>query len=218
MGLLGLELISEAATAMSIVNGTFDSDLGGWHDASKKGSTSYDSNRHMAVLTSGPGSSPSAAVLIQGDDGLFSFNDAQTVFSEDARLAFDIEFAALTIDVEEPAKNMKDSFQVWLYDADDLSGASDTNLLSVLINEWLGNRQFSLDLSSLTGRKVALSFELNDEDDGFDYQVNLDNVRVQSQEHVIPLPGSLYLLCSGLLAEWLSRKYCKKIYSKKLTG
>lgn len=206
MGFFGCMITSNAIFAMGIVNGAFDADLSGWHDVSNGGSVSYDPEQQKAVLVSGSGVAAGAAVLMQGDDGRFAFADAQTLTQGDAWLTFDVEFALFGRDSQETGEGLNDSFQVWLYDAHDASGKSDVSLLSLFVDDGLARQHFSLDLIAFTGRTLSLSFELNDENDGVDHRVSLDNIRIESHTHHVPLPNSLWLVLSGLLAESLRQR------------
>ena len=202
MGYLGCAMLSEAAIAMVIVNGAFDTDLSAWHDASQSGSVQYDPIHQSAILSSGIGSSAYSAVLMQGDDGNLSFAEAQTLIQGDDWLTFDVDFEVSGFDAQESGTGLNDSFQVLMYDAND--AGSDVNLFNLFMVDGIGESlHFSVDMSYFVGRRVALSFELSDENDGFDYRINLDNVRLESRDYTIPLPNSLSLLFSGLLAEWL---------------
>lgn len=209
MSFLMCALLPETTRAMAIINGSFDEDLAAWQDASNNGAVEYDIVRRAALLSSAPGSSVNAAVLIQGDDGSFSFGDAQTLALGNDWLTFDADFSMLGFDQQESGDGLADSFQVLMYDANDASGASDVRLLSILIEDYLGLKHFSLDVSPFTGRRVALSFELNDENDGRDHSIRLDNIRLQTRINSVPLPNSVYLIVSGVLAQWLGVGCCR---------
>jgi hypothetical protein len=66
---------------------------------------------------------------------------------------------------------------------------------------------FSLDISSLIGRSVAFSFEVNDEDDGFNSTFALDNVQLTSLV-MVPEPSTLLLFLIAVGA--LTRKQLAK--------
>ena len=67
-----LFIISNLVNASLILNGSFDTDLNHWHDASDKGSVVFDNG--VANLATGDGFGPYSAVFVQGDDGFFNFN------------------------------------------------------------------------------------------------------------------------------------------------
>lgn len=188
--------VAMSAHAIPFANGDFSSGSG-WNDFSGNGSTSIAGGQ--AQLETGAGADPFSAILVQGDDGSFGFLSPITLASNVTTLTFDASFINLGSDIDESGIfSFTDELFVNLYDAIDFS----FDLLSLPgINSTaaLGFVSYSIDVSSLAGRDVALSFELLDEDDGFDSRVLLDNVVFNTASVSVPEPSTLYLLSLGVL-------------------
>ena len=193
--------LSGTVSAASITNGTFDTGLSNWSDASGIGSVAYNAVTQSAELLGGQDFSPiKAAVLVQGDDGTFSFSNPLLLTPGNDLLKFDANFSQVGVDALETGSGFDDSFQVWMYDANNPTGLSDANLLDLSMVSFLGSQSFSLDISSFAGQSVAFSFELGDENDGFNYRAAIDNIRMESRPPVsnLPLPNTLLLVLIGM--------------------
>jgi len=180
---LTMTAISTMAHAVPFSNGDFTSGGTDWNDASSTGSVSFVSG--AAQLDTGSGDDPYSAILVQGDDGAFNFGAPISLEAGDTFLNFDVSFISLGTDVTETGgSSFGDYLSVVLYDSVDSS--FDTTLTSA-IDSSLGEGfvRYNLDVSSLIGRDIALSFELSDLNDGFNSRLLLDNISFSS----VPLPG-----------------------------
>ncbi|WP_445370985.1 PEP-CTERM sorting domain-containing protein [Methylomonas sp. HW2-6] len=196
-------LYADSVSAAAIVNGTFNSDLNGWSTVTSNGAVNWNS-AGAAELVTGAGTAPFSAVIVQGDDGLFSFGTPILLGAGDDFLKFDALFSSLGNDgSESPAGLFSDNLSLWMYDANGLG-----DVLLATIDALSSATSFSLDLSAYVGRSVAFSFELNDEEDGLDSKVLLDNVRLEQRSEPpvsVPEPGTLGLMMLGGLA------YCGRV-------
>lgn len=188
---------SNAVSAATIVNGNFNSDLSnGWSTVTANGTVAWDSANNTAVLSTGADVAPYSAVLVQGDNGFFSFPNPILLGPGDDFIKFDAVFSTLGVDtVESGAGLFTDNMQVWMYDA---NGLGDVQLAK--IDALTSSTSFSFDLASYIGHSVAFSFELNDENDGLDSQVTLDNIRLEQRATPpvnVPEPDTLMLLILG---------------------
>lgn len=196
-------VLSNFAFAASIVNGAFDADLSGWSTVTNTGTAQWDAGK--AVLATGSDAAAQSMVLVQGDDGSFSFSSPILLGAGDDLFKFDAVFATLGADALESGGGFSDNLNVWLYDA--VNSSFDTIIAT--IDATTASLSFSFDLSSFIGRSVAFSFELNDENDGFDSKVSLDNIRMEQRPVIIsvPEPGTFLLLIItglfGLTGNWL---------------
>ncbi|WDE13105.1 PEP-CTERM sorting domain-containing protein [Thalassomonas haliotis] len=180
--------------------GEFSNSLGDWHDASANGSVFAEDG--VAKLASGSGNSPYSSVLVLGDDGNFAFNDALLIDSVNTLLHFDLWFFESEKDNSESgSSSFTDNISLAVYDAVD----SSFDILMQNINVSALQTTFTLDLSALAGRYVAFSFELADENDGYNAVFALDNVFLSSATSV-PEPSSL-LLFFALLIPVFGRKH-----------
>lgn len=188
--------LPNSVSAASIINGTFDSDLSGWSTVTTNGTAVWDSINNAAVLSTGADVAPYSAVLVQGDDGFFSFTNPILLGVGDDFLKFDAVFSSLGTDaLETGAGPFTDNLQVWMYDANGLG-----DVLLATIDALTSNTGFSLNLASYIGHSVAFSFELNDEDDGLDSRVTLDNIRLEQRSAppvTVPEPNTLLLMILG---------------------
>ncbi len=184
--------LSNAVFAGAILNGNFDTDLSGWATVTNGGTAQQVGGQ--AVLSTGSGAALFSSVLVQGDDGVFSFPSPITLAAGDDFFKFDAVFTLLDLDALESDGGFSDNLQVWLYDANSLGDA-----LIATINASTSGPSFSFDLSSFIGRSVAFSFELNDENNGTNSQVTLDNIRIEQRSisNAVPLPGTLLLVIIG---------------------
>lgn len=195
---------SNPVFANTIVNGNFDTDLSDWTAITSLASDAtvqWDSSGKV-MLSTGTEATPATAVLIQGDAGDFSFTSPILIGTGDDLLKFDFEFMNLGVDPTESSYNFTDNLQVWIYDAD---GIND-QLVAEITQLNLGLSSVTFDLSGYTGHSIALSFELNDEYDGFDSRVYIDNVRIEASP--VPVPAAVWFELTGLLgfaANWKRR-------------
>lgn len=194
--------LSNAVSATPIINGTFDADLSGWSTVTNGGTAQWAAGQ--AVLSTGDGVAPFSSVLVQGDDGLFNFITPIVLGAGDDLFKFDAVFTTLGADAQESGLDgngdpslFTDNLIVKLYDAVDFTGASDYTFIT--IDALTSGSSFSFDLSSFIGRSVAFSFELNDENNGTNSQVTLDNIRIEQRAttNTVPLPGTLLLVIIG---------------------
>jgi hypothetical protein len=195
---VSLFAFSMLANAGLIQNGDFTTDLNHWHDASDNGSVVYDNG--VVNLSTGMGTGLYSAVLVQGDNGFFNFNAPLLIDATQSFLAFDLWQVSRDVDISESGtSSLNDAFNLSIYDAVD----SSFDLLFTSLAVTSQQQRFLLDISSLTGRSVAFSFELNDENDGFDTRFALDAVQLTSLVSV-PAPGTLLLFALAIGA--LTRK------------
>ncbi len=183
--------------AASFGNGDFSAGGNLWNDASGSGSVSFGGGQ--AVLETGAGADPFSAVIVQGDDGLFNFASPISLANDVNWLIFDVSFENLGADSSENGTAFfTDALFVALYDALDFTKDL---ILDPFIDSSVtaGFNQYALNVSALQGRDVALSFELSDEDDGFNSRVTLDNIQFASTLAApVPEPSSILLICIGL--------------------
>lgn len=185
--------LSNFVSAASIVNGTFNSDLSGWSTVTNGGTVQWDVSG-KAVLLTGSDAAIFSSALVQGDDGFFSFSDPIVLGSGDDSFKFDFDFSTLVADALETATSLfNDNLKVWLYDADSLGDVLITSIDALTSD----SSSFSFNLLPYLGHSVAFSFELNDENDGVNSQVALDNIRIE--QTAVPLSGTLGLEAIGLL-------------------
>ncbi len=200
--LLGLILLSALpVNAASFVNGDFASGGSSWNNASDTGSVSFSGGE--AVLQTGTGTSIYSAVMVQGDDGSFNFNNRFLLGNDIEFLHFDALFNRLGTDSSEAvtAGSFADALFVSLYDYQDITFAHDL-LFDPQINSTVDGLliSYAFNVSSLQGREIALSFELLDDNDGYNSKVTLDNVRFAPvlPTGTVPTPSVLVLLFAGL--------------------
>lgn len=188
-------LLSNFASAASIVNGNFDTDLSGWNTLSNGGLAQWDGG--AAILSTSSGVAAPSSLLVQGDDGSFSFANPIQLKAGNEILRFDAIFSDLGADsLETPPGPFTDNLQVWLYDANDPSTNSDALLATIDI--LTSGTSFSIDLANYIGQFVAFSFELYDENDGRDSSVRLDNIRLEPAAiNAVPSPSTLLLMVIG---------------------
>lgn len=190
---LNLIFFSQISNAGLISNGDFTDGLDGWSDVSSSGAVSVING--AANFVSGSGTDLYSAVLVQGDDGFFSFNTPLVIDADNAVLKFDLWQLSRTTDIFESAMSvLNDSLNLSIYDAEDPS--FDLLFTNFIITSQL--QQFTLDISSLIGRSVALSYELNDEDDGFNSTFALDNVELTSASVTVSEPNTIFLILLSL--------------------
>jgi len=195
-----------AVQAMPVVNGGFEAGLDGWQDYSGTGFVTWEAG--AAVLNTGEGTDPYSAILVQGDDGNFSFTNPIQLPDSVLRLEFDLWLLGQEADATESGTGFfSDFLSLNIYDA--LDWTFDMQFAALPLS-WEITR-VSLDISALAGRDVALSFELADEDDGFNIWLALDNVTLVTEAlnpapTPVSEPGTLGLLTLAGFGLWLARR------------
>lgn len=190
-------------SAADIVNGTFDSDLSGWATVENNGSAAWNSVDQTAELTTGEGVSLFSVMMIQGDDGsLTSFADPLDITADNDWLKFDAVFSLLDADSFESGGLVgSDYLEVAFYDS--------TNWwLLATVDATTLDTSFSIPMTGFQGLSVALSFELYDDDDGFNSKVVLDNIRFEGEPDPSPVPEPpvIWLLLTGAMAVLLRKR------------
>ncbi len=200
--IMAFSLLPQFASAVPFTNGDFSSGLTGWNDASSTGTVSVVGG--AAHLETGAGADPFSAVLVQGDDGFFFFTPPLSLGISDNYLIFDVDFLDLGADGSEGAPYFDtDNLAVLVYDALDFNLDL---LFGAVADTTTPSQQIVLDVSSLAGRDVALSFELTDANDGRDSRAIIDNVYFSDAAPTsMPEPSTLILLGSGLLLTFRKR-------------
>lgn len=188
--------LSNAVSATPIVNGTFDTDLSGWSTLDSTNDLFANGTVHQtagqAVLSTGDGSAPLSAAIDQG----LSFA-AISLGSNDAFFKFEALITRFDVDTTESLTiSGDDSLNVWMYDINDpLNNYFIANIANFAV---LTATEYSFDLSPYSiGLNVAFSFELADEDDGFNSKVALDNIRIEQRSVTVPEPGTFMLVILG---------------------
>lgn len=193
-----LTALSNVGYAAAIVNGNFEAGLSDWNQlVNIEGSVRWTDG--TAILSAGAGTALPTAVLFQGTEDFENFDNGIPLDTADRFLSFDAVFSELIFPDEIDSGTESDSLEVWLYDVNDA-------VLLETIGTTTGISSFLIDISAYSGRRVAFSFELNDSEDGKNYQVVLDNVRI------VPLPSTMILIMAGGLAYvagWLRHR---KVY------
>ena len=195
---------STAAHATIISNGDFSSGLDEWNDLSSTGSVTESGGQ--VILSSGDNFDPFAAVLVQGDDGSFLFNSPIIVGLNVSMLSVDVSVVSTLIDpTEQGLSTFTDTLFLAIYDA------ADVNFDAAFEIPVLGNvaETFLFDMSDWLGREIAISFELADEDDGFNNSFSVDNVffTYNNTSVSVPEPKSFIMLLFGLALLTRCRKF-----------
>ncbi|WP_394224272.1 PEP-CTERM sorting domain-containing protein [Alteromonas gracilis] len=193
--LVQLLSFSTVARATLINNGDFSSGLNGWNDGSFTGSVTE--NGGQAILSSGDSFDPFAAVLTQGDDGSFLFDSPIMVASNVSMLSVDAALVSTLLDPTELGGSaFSDTLFLAIYDAADVTFDAAFEIPA------LGNvaETFLFDMSDWLGREIAISFELADEDDGFNRSYSVDNVffTFNNTPVSVPEPESFIMFLVGL--------------------
>lgn len=183
----------------SIINPNFEAGLDGWNDLSSTGTVM--TNGGVAEFAGGDGVELFSAVLVQGDDGSFSFSAPVQLSAQVSKFEFSLWLINKIVDTNETGgSSFSDSFSVFIYDS-----------LDSALDLFFGELDFtpggliSLDVSALAGRDVAISFELRDEDDGFNVQIGVDDL-VLIESVSVPESSSVILIVIGLLSLVVSRR------------
>lgn len=155
---------------------------------------------------------------MQGDDGYFNFTTPLTLSPSDTTLSFDVRFENIGADSTEIGGSFfSDYLVIVLYDANNFTGDSDLIFDLGIDSSLSGMTTYDLDVSSLVGHEFAFSFELSDENDGFNSRVYLDNVSFHSDVITnVPEPQVLALFGLGILSLFSTRSKrrcqgCRKI-------
>jgi len=196
--LLGIALtfLTLPVFAVPFTNGDFTSGLSSWNDASGSGSVLVSGG--VSQLETGSGVDSFSSVLVQGDDGFFNFLSPVSLAASDRFLSFDVQFLDLGVDSSElVAGILTDSLGVNLYDALDFN-LDLLGIVSGIDSSLSGWTHFDVDISSLSGRDVALSFELADVTDGRDSRVYIDNIAFGDSINTVPEPNISFLFMMGL--------------------
>ena len=200
--LLWLFMLASNTVNAGLYNPDFELGLNGWSDLSVGGSVATAAG--VATLSAGADVSTSSAVLTQGDDGNFSFA-SPVVISESARqFEFDLWLLGNEVDVTETGSSIfSDSFTLFIFD---MADASLDHIFSALAFS-SASTHYSFDVSALAGRSVAFSFQLADEDNGFNLSLGLDNLKILTEEPptAVPESNSLVLLLLSFSALVLTR-------------
>jgi len=189
-----------SAAQASIINPNFEDGLDGWNDLSSTGTVIASGG--FAEFTGGDGAELFSAVLAQGDDGSFSFSAPVQLSPQTSKFEFSLWLINKVGDTTEAGtSSFPDSFSVSFYDSLD-------STLDLIFGEldFTTGGLISLDVSALAGRDVAISFELRDEDDGFNVQIGIDNL-VFVERATVSETSSLMLVLMGLLSLVMSRRF-----------
>lgn len=194
-----LAIFSSAAQA-AIINPNFEDGLDGWNDLSSTGTVTTSGG--FAEFTGGDEDDGFSAVLVQGDDGSFSFFTPIQLNEHVSKFEFSIWLIDKFDDETETGDGLYvDRFSVVFYDSRD--SAFDLFFHGL---DFTPGGLISLDVSALAGRDVAISFELRDEDDGFNVKIGVDNL-LFVERATVPEASSLILMVIGLLFLVVSRRF-----------
>ncbi|WP_347986709.1 hypothetical protein [Methylomonas sp. AM2-LC] len=196
---LGLMLVLPySASAASITNGSFSAGVGhldGWSAITSDAGTINAPGDGTVILATGDGTTSAIpAVLEQGDDGSFSFTNPLVITPNDLSLSFNAVFSESLISGASASNPAGEVFNVYLYDAN-----SPASYLLTSIDASTAVTHFLFDLTAYQGLSVALSFELNHNNDGYTSQVALSNVDIAQQTSaVVPEVETSLLFLVGL--------------------
>ena len=202
-GIVVCAVVSFSAHAIPFTNGDFSAGSAGWNDASDNGSTSIVGG--VAQLVTGDGTSPFSSILVQGDSGFFDFTNPVSLGADHLYLNFDVQISSVADVTETVSPFVSDYLTVAVYDSVDFFYDLVFTEGSTIFDDFDADNSWqrvSLDVSSLAGREVALSFEVTDANDGMNTTVLLDNILfslVPDLVVAVPEPGSAALLLIGLL-------------------
>lgn len=191
-----------SSSQASIINPNFQDGLDGWNDLSSTGSVITSGG--FAEFIGGDGDSGYSASLMQGDDGSFSFAAPIQLNSQISKFEFSLWLINKFDDATETGGSLfTDAFSVVFYDS--LDSAFDLFFDNL---DFTTGGLISLDVSALAGRDVAISFDLRDEDDGFNVQIGVDNLAFVERT-TVPESSGLVLIMLGLLSLVVSRRFVK---------
>lgn len=183
-----------------IINPDFSAGAVDWIDLSGSGSVKFEQGQ--ALLSTGSGTDPFSAVLMQGDDenGGFTFINAIAVPALSQFFSFDLTLLAMDVDSSESGSALfPDHLRLALYSE---SGAA----FDLIFNNLIATSTAQLlkfDISALAGHNIIISFELSDEDDGFNHIFALDNLAFIERSQTVPSPAVLFLMLPAV--GWLLR-------------
>ncbi len=200
--LLWLCLLAGNSASAGLYNPDFELGLDGWSDLSVGGAVAVDAG--VATLAAGADASTSSAVITQGDDGSFSFLTPVAIPELARQFEFDLWLLGNEADsTETGASIFSDSLTLFIFDMADAS--LDHIFTALEFSSTLTHHSF--DISALAGRSVAFSFQLADEDNGFNLSLGIDNLKILTEEPPVSLPesNSLVLLLLGFAALVLVR-------------
>lgn len=190
--------IPHHSVASLITNGDFDSGLLNWHAL---GSVSINSN--AVQISTEVGYTPfNRSAILQGDDGTFSFANAIQLTNDIKWLSFDAKVDSVDDFLETDFSAFNDYLVVSLFDEMDFTGAKDLFFYSeidfVLMDTWL---TFELDVSSLSGRTVALAFEVFDENNKSNSTFHIDNIQFSDKSRLMSVsePKSPFVIILAVL-------------------
>lgn len=183
-----------------IINPDFSAGAVDWIDLSGSGNVKFEQGQ--ALLSAGTGTDPFSAVLMQGDDanGGFSFINAIAVPTLSQFFSFDLTLLAMDVDSSESGSALfPDHLRLALYSE---TGAA----FDLIFNQLIATSTAQLlqfDISALAGHNIIISFELSDEDDGFNSVFALDNLAFIERSQTVPAPAVLFLMLPAF--GWLLR-------------
>jgi hypothetical protein len=165
--------LSNNSIANLITNGDFQNNINGWYT-----SGGVNVVNDTVVLKTDIGYSPlNTSILAQGDDGTFSFLEPIILTNDIKWLTFDVKVKAFDDFLESGLSTFNDVLRINFYDELDFTGASDllfsSDNYSFLNEQW---QTVQLNVGSLSGHSIALSFELFDENNKLDSIFQLDNI------------------------------------------
>lgn len=194
--------VFSTSTFAGIINPSFEQGFDSWVDLSSNGSVTVESG--AAILAAGEGEDLFSAVLAQGDDGTFLFEKPIEISPFAVSFKFDLWMVSRDEDVLESGNSLfQDSLTLAFYDQEDLL----FDLIFPSLSFGSTPSFLLLDISSLAGRNVSLSFELTDENDGFNLALGLDNLAIIEKPAVsVPESNGAVLLLIGLFSLVLMRR------------
>lgn len=193
LALLSLPVTSSA----SITNGDFTNSLDGWFVIEGNGNGYWSAGEAVLYAGFGFDTVNHSVSLMQGDDGSLTFPAPLLVPLDATTLRFDFRFEDIDVDPTESGDSLfGDALFVTVLDKLDFR----LDVAAFVAEVITPDGPFSLDVSHLAGREVAIVFDLLDENDGRLSIVHLDNVAF------VPVPAAGWLIVGGLLPLVLRRR------------